>query len=219
MQNHEIISNYDDFINTLVLSNPFQTAGYGKTVTVRTRSGMIPVMKVEEMYCPFGLSQYNGKFSLDMSIKDPELLKFLKALDNRLMHMPNKEEDWLGGIKPVESLKSLYVPLVKESKPVGKYPPSLKGTVLLNDVGKNKATALFDNERKLLQLTESNLPKGSRCSGLLSIGSIWIIQNRFGLSAKFKQIKRADSVIPQPKVGLNDYAFVEDSDSDDDTMS
>ena len=217
MQDHEVITDYETFLETCVLSNPFRNSMNGKTVTLRTRSGLIPVIKVEDMYCPFGLSKYNEKFSLDMSIKEPRLLEFLQKLDASLLEKPTKDDSWLGGIKTTEMTSASYVSRVKESKPPGKYPPSLKGSVLLTDSGKNSATKLFDSNRQEIPVNVSNLPKGCRCSGLVSIGSVWIIGNRYGLTVRFKQLKKvgSDSIGNQgSNVVLDSYAFVDDSDDD-----
>lgn len=219
MQDHELITNYDAFLETCVLSNPFRNSINGKTVTLRTSSGLIPVIKVEDMYCPFGLSKYNEKLSLDMSIKDPTLLEFLQKLDTSLIEKPTKDENWLGGIKTTEMTSASYVNLVKEPKQPGKYPPSLKGSVLLTDSGKNSATKLFDSNRTEIPVNVTNLPKGCRCSGLLSFGSVWIIGNRYGLTVRFKQLKKespSGAHTGGNNVGLESYAFVDDSDTDED---
>lgn len=212
---YELISDYDNFLKTVVFGNVFTNSNNGKTVTIRTSNKKIPMLKLTSMYCPFGLSKYNEKYSLDMSLEDGELLNFLKRFESLVKSKPVESDEWFGSIKSESMIDSLNIPLVKMPKN-DKYSPTLKGTVLLFDQNKVESTKLFNCNREQISISEKSLPKGVKCSCVMSLSSIWIIGSRFGVTVRFNQLKVDGGESTAKEVGSNlpDYAFVEDSDDD-----
>ena len=218
MSSGEIINDYDSFLSSVVLNKPFSSKGGigGKTVTIRTVGDKIPWLKMLKMKVPFGASNYNGKWTVDMSIVDTDFLNFIEKLDNLIKNRAiNDSEEWFGSKKSIEMVD--YSSILRRSKN-NTYAPTVRGTVIMEDMGKVLGTKLFDCNRELQDSSkfQEYVSKGAICSGLLSLSSIWIIGNRFGVTLRFVQLKREEPLnsTSTSKV-LNDYAFVDDSDESD----
>jgi hypothetical protein len=82
----------------------------------------------EKIVCPFGVTEYEAgsRKSLDMSLKDPAVVKFWQAVDeqNILKAIENKEEWFKSGTTEAE-IRRMYFPLITLDDSPKAYDPKL----------------------------------------------------------------------------------------------
>jgi hypothetical protein len=172
--------------------------------------------RVPECRAPFGLSSYtdstsgNTSYSLDVSLDDSALVDKIRAIEECVVnHVVNHSEELLGRKYTTDVIKqALFKSSIKESKD-GKYAPTLKFKVMANsgvfDVG------AYNHDKS--ETTIDTLQKGQRVKTLIDIAQIWIIDNKFGISIRLKQ------VMMSPTAELNVCALGDDDDDDGNTSS
>jgi hypothetical protein len=117
-----------------------------------------------------------------------------------LNHVVNHSEELLGRKYSEDVIKqALFKSCIRESKD-GKYAPTLKLKVMHNDgVFSVKA---YDSSKRPTDLDV--LQKGQRVKTIVDFNQVWIIDNKFGLSVRLKQ------VMMMPTTELSGCAFSND---------
>lgn len=163
----------------------------GKTVYINvpnlTRGNNI---KLPSLTAPYGLSTYVDEksgtvsYSLDLSLT-PETEAIFKELDSKILDaVAENSEEWLGRKYSREILQeALYKPIVRKSKKP-EYPSTIKLKIYANKDGTLTPKA-FDMKKNQIKL--ENLRKRQDVNTLVSIPSIWFIDNKFGVSVRLIQ--------------------------------
>ena len=160
---------------------------------------------VPKMRLPFGLSQYNGKFSVDFSLDNLENNKEIGGFYNSMLEFERyiqeyaKEnmKDWFES----NNVDIVYKSCIMEKKP---FSPLLKTKVMLDNVGKFKMSVYDENKQKV---DEAILKKNIDTKGVIECSGIWISERddvfSYGISWRVNQLKVYEY--------KEDVCFIEDS--------
>ena len=192
-----------DIANNLKFSELRRNAKGGKMVYI-TSGNTKTFFELPVLRAPFGLSSYtdqksgNVSYSLDVSLDDSTIVNKIREIEDYVVDYVSKNSDeLLGKSYSVAVIKdALFKSCVRESKD-GKYAPTLKLKVMHND-GVFSVSA-YDASKKPVSM--DSLKKGQRVKTIIDLNQIWIIDNKFGLSLRLKQ------VMMMPNTELTGCAF------------
>lgn len=201
-----------DIANNLKFSELRRNAKGGKMVYI-TSGNTKTFFELPVLRAPFGLSSYtdqktgNVSYSLDVSLDDTTIVNKIREIEDYVVDYVSKNSDeLLGKSYSVAVIKdALFKSCIRESKD-GKYAPTLKLKVMHND-GVFSVSA-YDASKKSVSL--DTLKKGQRVKTIIDMNQIWIVDNKFGLSLRLKQ------VMMMPNTELTGCAFSGGSDGEDD---
>jgi hypothetical protein len=201
-----------DVANNLSFSGLRKNAKGGKMIYLNTGGGSKVYFELPVLRAPFGLSSFTDQksgavsYSLDVSLDDANTVAKIRDIEESVLkHVVNNSEELLGRTYSVDVIKqALFKSCIRESKD-GKYAPTLKLKVLHND-GVFSVDA-YDATKK--PTTLDSLQKGQRVKTIIDFNQIWIIDNKFGLSVRLKQ------VMMMPTTELRGCAFGGGSDDED----
>jgi len=179
-----------------------------------------------------------AKFSIDLDLRGHEENPKVKALHDAIQSMDDfifKQAEqncklWFGKVRSHDALLEAFTRSVKtsQSKDGTPYPPRMKislkkklDTDEASHASENFDCPIYDqasrsdpNAKPLEGVDmEELLSKGSEMTTLLQASMIWIVNDRFGISWKAKQI-RVD-VPGQGGSSSGGYGFVDDDDDED----
>lgn len=202
-----------DFANNLSFSGLRKNAKGGKMIYLNTGGGSKVYFELPVLRAPFGLSSFTDQksgavsYSLDVSLDDANTIAKIRDIEDAVLnHVVNNSEELLGKTYTVDVIKqALFKSCIRESKD-GKYAPTLKLKVMHND-GVFSVDA-YDSTKKPTIL--DTLQKGQRVKTIIDFNQIWIIDNKFGLSVRLKQ------VMMMPTTELRGCAFTTDDDDGED---
>lgn len=202
-----------DFANNLSFSGLRKNAKNGKMIYLNTGGGSKVYFELPVLRAPFGLSSFTDQksgsvsYSLDVSLDDETAISKIREIEEKVLaHVVNNSDELLGRTYSIDVIKqALFKSCIRESKD-GKYAPTLKLKVLHND-GVFSVDA-YDSKKK--QTTLDALQKGQRVKTIIDFNQIWIIDNKFGMSVRLKQ------VMMMPTTELRGCAFGGGSDDDGD---
>lgn len=203
-----VVKNINAFdANTMTFSGLRKNAKGGKMVYVNVLGSNKTFFEMPVLRAPFGLSSYTDQksgsvsYSLDVSLDDPDTVQKIRDIETRVLdHVVRNSEELLGRSYTEEVIKqALFKSCIRESKD-GKYAPTLKLKVMHND-GVFSVSA-YDSNRTTVNVDV--LQKGQRVKTIVDFNQIWIIDNKFGLSVRLKQ------VMMMPTTELNGCAFGDD---------
>ncbi len=209
MASSPVVKNLNSFdASALTLSGVRKNTKGGKMVYVNVANESNKVFfELPVLRAPFGLSSYtdqssgNVSYSLDVSLEDQEVVAKIRDIEKIILdHVSNNSEEILGRKYSEDVIKqALFKSCIRESKD-GKYAPTLKLKVMHRDgVFSVKA---FDASKCATEI--DTLQKGQRVKTIIDFNQVWIIDNRFGLSVRLKQ------VMMMPTTELTGCAFTED---------
>lgn len=169
---------------------------------------------------PFGVSSYQGedksvepKMSVDISFRDlddkPKLKEFKRFTSeiHEQVILATMNGALLGVKKSREVAEELVRPTIRID-PSGKYSDMMKFNAT-----NNTKLYLDPQTRDSTELKVDSIPKGSKCDLIVELSSVYIIgKNSLGVTYRVNQIRIKSSVSK-----LADYAFVPDSDDEDDS--
>jgi hypothetical protein len=164
---------------------------------IRLNQGRTPVVS------PFGLSEFDkeskGRSNFDISLDDPELLRYFMALDERnIQEAIKNKETWFKPGMSDEQIKSVYYPLVhQDDKHGGKYPPQLKIKVN-TDPGDRQVSVTKTSEdfSQYWKMTSDDLrAKFLRVFVNVDISCIWFQKTQFGMTL----LLSAANILSSPK--------------------
>jgi hypothetical protein len=203
-----IVKNLNAFdANTLTFSGLRKNAKGGKMIYVNTPGGSKVFFELPVLRSPFGLSSYtdqasgNVSYSLDVSLEDQETISQIRTIESLILdHVCKNTEELLGRKYSEDVIKqALFKSCIRESKD-GKYAPTLKLKVLHRDnVFSVNAYDAYKNPTEI-----DTLQKGQRVKTIIDFNQVWIIDNKFGLSVRLKQ------VMMMPTTELSGCAFTDD---------
>ncbi len=202
-----------DFANNLSFSGLRKNAKNGKMIYLNTGGGSKVYFELPVLRAPFGLSSFTDQksgsvsYSLDVSLDDENTIAKIREIEECILaHVVNNSEELLGRTYSIDVIKqALFKSCIRESKD-GKYAPTLKLKVLHND-GVFSVDA-YDATKK--HTTLDTLQKGQRVKTIIDFNQIWIIDNKFGMSVRLKQ------VMMMPTTELRGCAFSGGSDDGED---
>jgi hypothetical protein len=196
--------------SALVFSEVKKNTSGGKTIYLKRdadKHGAIFELPITRI--PFGLSSYTdtktGKtsYSVDISLDDPEMVKFFKSIENSVLdHVIARSDEVLGKVYSREVAESaLFKSCIRYGKEPGKYPPTLKLKVLTERDGSLKPKC-YNSERAPFPLME--IEKGQNVKTIIDVNQIWVVDNKFGVTIRLQQI------MAMPNNNLPECAFAED---------
>lgn len=158
-----------------------------------------------KMRLPFGLSKFNNKYSLDLSLDNLENNVKIKQFYDSMIDFETKVCNYIAENKLVEN--GIYKSCISEKKP---FAPLLKCKIITKNDG--FLLSIYDHEKK--EISNSKIPeiiqKNINVKGIIECSGIWISEKgdsvHYGLSWKVNQIR----VYEEKK----DVCFIEDSDID-----
>lgn len=179
-----------------------------------------------EVYLPFGLSCYRAgnsdpRWTADVSFylkeENPNLNRLyevaqkLDEIGIDLVHQ--KFESWFGKKKSLEVIKDQYCPLIRQSKPAGKYAPNLRVHANPDSEGNFKFN-IYNNNGQLLPCkadereTEKVVPSKTKAKLLIEFSGLWFTAGNFGWSCNLKQLVviPRNNTIDRPLITSIDYS-------------
>lgn len=204
----------------------------GKVVYINYKNHPL-IIQTPKLKAPFGLSNWENKYSLDLSLNGYEgsqestamFYKALNGLDEFMLEqgLQNGMAWFKKKMASKEVVDALYTRNVKFSKDratgeiTDKYPPTFKLPVPNRD-GKFQVD-VYDANRNNIDLASVDL-KGAKVTAIAQCLGLWLAGGKFGCSWKIIQLK------VEPQETISGYAFkdVEDaagkqeSDIDDDDV-
>lgn len=177
----------------------------GKSVFINLADNKRVLMQFPVMKAPFGFSTFTddatGKvsYSLPLSFdrnspEATELKEKLSALDDKVIKtVETNSKEWLGKkYNAVVMRDALYKFIVSQPKDE-QYDPTIKIKVM----GKQDGTFIpkfYDSNRN--NVSPDIIEKGQRVVCIVSISSIWFVDNRFGVGIRLEQclIKESDKL-------------------------
>ncbi len=203
-----VVKNMNAFdANTLSFSGLRKNAKGGKMVYVNVNGGSKVFFELPVLRAPFGLSSYtdqasgNVSYSLDVSLEDTDTVAKIREIESIVLDYVCKNSQELLGRPYSEDVikQALFKSCIRESKD-GKYAPTLKLKVMHRDGVFSVKT--YDSNKSETEI--DTLQKGQRVKTIVDFNQIWIIDNKFGLSVRLKQ------VMLLPTTELNGCAFTDD---------
>ena len=150
---------------------------------------------------PFGLNEYNGKFTIDLQLKGGEVEEFkneIKSLDELILTKAKKNSfQWFKKSLHESVVQELYKPQLRQN---GDYPPLMKIKIPFKK-------SLFDGEiynEKCEKVSIDYITKGCQIQAIVENTGVFFTSGSFGTGWKAVQLK----VFPSQK--LTGYAFIEE---------
>lgn len=203
------MADLDRLFDDIKLSPPKPNSSRGQTVYINRKDGGKVYICTPQMGCPFGLSNWDGKYSLDLSFNGMDdnndmglFYKFVEKLDNLVKSVPQNDSTWFKTVKTADAVKELYRPSCRVD-PNGKYAPTLKLKMHID--GDQRMLTQFYNSQKQ-PIEQDLLVKGSKAMCIIEPSSVWFVNKMFGITWKAYQVK------VQPPVSMVSYAFDDDDD-------
>jgi hypothetical protein len=195
-------------INSLTYSQPRTNTSGGQTIFVNQDNVRKPISIVlPKSYLPFGISDYNGRYSLQFSLKGDEpgmcaFKDFLNKLDlNNVQKAVNNSTKWFQGKTLTKNVvQELYNPSMKQNN--DKYPPMFRAKFPVNDSGFFTGD-IYDKNKNII--TQGAIVPGCELEVVVQLVGLYFVSKEFGVSWKVIQIK----VHPNTQL-IRGYAFIED---------
>ncbi|SVA66166.1 uncharacterized protein METZ01_LOCUS119020 [marine metagenome] len=194
-------------------------------------------VQTPKMFCPFGASSYKKidsnelpRYNLNLSFKKTEqdLLNFqekISNLDDMVLEKVLNDPKLLsllnikGKKVSKEGLRFLQVPTVKLPKDDTKdYPANLSVKIPTKYDTGAFITEFYDSKtRERMEVDHDNIeslvPKKVEVKCLLRFASIWFVGGKFGIAL------RGEQVVVYPSKSLVGFAFIDDSDDEDEQVA
>ena len=194
-------------------------------------------VQTPKMFCPFGASSYKKidsnelpRYNLNLSFKKTEqdLMNFqekISALDDMVLEKVLNDPKLLsllnikGKKVSKEGLRFLQVPTVKLPKDDTKdYPANLSVKIPTKYDTGAFITEFYDSKtRERMEVDHDNIeslvPKKVEVKCLLRFASIWFVGGKFGIAL------RGEQVVVYPSKSLVGFAFIDDSDDEDEQVA
>ena len=184
--------------------------------------------QLPKMKAPFGISGFvpgeknstpneisNDALQLSASESNLDAIKKIEEMEEMVIkHAFDNSKAIFGKKKSLDILKELYTTTVKHSvdednNVTDKYPPRIRCKMIKNN--DEYITQIFSSSKEKLHMNIHNhediLPKMSECTAIIECSSIWIVNDRFGITLRPAQMK-----VYKNDTNLNSYAFIDDGD-------
>lgn len=196
-----VMRNFESFdVNQLQFTNPKVNQSGGQSVYINYNNDKLRI-QTPTMFAPFGVNEYNGRCSIDMSVRDPQFQKFIEDLDKTIIDNAVKSSNsWFKKNLNESVVNELYKNTLKGNSE--KYPPLLRMKLPTQDgefVGE-----IYDANENLI--ATKALSRGMKIQVIAELVGIYFVSKEFGLSWKILQVK----LYPSNK--LSGFSFVDDND-------
>jgi hypothetical protein len=220
MSNNNItdFSTYDP--SSLVFADLKRNTSGGKTIYIRCTNDAPAVFELPGMRIPFGLSSYTDantnktSYSVDVSMDDPSVHEFFTKIEQTVLdHVVKHSGEFLGKVYSKEVAESaLFKSGIRHGKEPGKYPPTLKLKVLTGRNGEFVPKAYVPGKPKPREIPFDSIEKGQTVRTIVDVNQIWIVDNKFGITIRLKQL------LALPSMNMNECAFSNVEGDDDDEI-
>lgn len=145
-------------------------------------------IQLPKLYLPFGVNDWEGKKSVDFSMRDNEqIVDFITKMEEKLI-TDSSELNWFKKKMPIEVVREFFVSTLKSSE---NYPPRLKCKMFNTDIFDSVKNE--NGEYPQLEVTNENIgeiiSKGSSAQSIIECSGIWLVDKKFGISWKIIQMK------------------------------
>lgn len=196
--------------STFVYSTPRVNTSGGQTIFINMPDQFSKkvVLALPRCKLPFGVSDYNGRKSLQFSLGScDEFREFLNKLDlQNVQKAVNNNVAWFKKPLTAEAIQELYNPSLKQ--PNDRYPPMFRARFPTHPDTGSFVGDVYDKNRNLVH--ERVITNGCEVEAIVELVGLYFVAKEFGLSWKVVQLK----VFPNER--LNGYAFLCDSDDESD---
>lgn len=208
----QVMNISDIDIDSLQYMRPRTNASGGQTIYINTpkTSSKRIVIALPKCALPFGVSDYNGRKSLQFSLRGDsdkmmQFKKFLADLDLRNVQTAvNESASWFKKKIAPDVVQTLYNPCMKQND--DRYPPMFRARFPTHpDTGRFMGD-IFDVNKKTV--SEACITPGCQVEAIVEMVGIYFVAKEFGVSWKVVQLK----VYPNER--LQGYSFICDSDDD-----
>ena len=229
----------DEFMNNIIVDDRKKTES-GWNIMLRYKDGdnkKILSAITPTLRSPFGLTEYKENFSIGLALpkkgNEPNekvkiFCEFLRKLEERMFtFMSENSKEWLGKKKlSEESFEDNFTRIIKVNKDESKnYDPliSLKMAKREGGEGKDKYWAKCfqkNPDTKTLdqiEITTESLVKGTEIAAYIQFASIWLINGKYGVTMRVKQLRIINSPNGNGNCLIPDSDDSDDSDSDSDS--
>lgn len=206
MTNMMKYNNFD--FDALKYSEPKHNPSGGQTVFVNDSERNKIRITTPKCYLPFGLSVYNDRYSLQLSLGNEDFITFLNNFDthNKKIAKQNSSS-WFKKSFSSETIDELYNPCVKQQNP--KFPPLFTTRFPTTKDGKF-LPEIYDIHKNLIN--HEHIKPGCNVEAILELTGVYFVGSKsFGLSWKVVQLKVHQSQ------KITGYAFNDDTDDDQDS--
>ena len=193
-------TNIDDFI----YSQPKTNAMGGQQVFINlpNTSDNDSKIRIQTPKCsvPFGINDYNGRFTLDLSLRGEDTKPFQTFINNFDSH--NKKTGSINSIKWFKKqihesvISELYKPQIRQQNE--KYAPNMRVKLPMKKNGVPDFE-IFDNNKNKADM--SIITKGCQVQAIIELVGMYFVSKDFGITWKVVQLK----VFPSTK--LSGYSF------------
>jgi len=196
-------------VNQLTYSSPRTNYSGGQTIFVNQPNDMRKPIQVivPKCYLPFGISDYNGRYSMQFSLRGDEpgiqpFKDFMNKLDlNNVQQAVNKSVNWFQGkTLRKDVVQELYNPTLKQNN--DKYPPMVRAKFPVNDSGIFLGD-IYDTNKNIIH--QSAIVPGCEVEAVIQLVGLYFVAKEFGVSWKIIQIK-----VHPNKNTIKGYAFMDD---------
>lgn len=208
----QMTSVQDIDVASLQYMRPRTNASGGQTIYINTPNTASKRIVISLPRCtlPFGVSDYNGRKSLQFSLwgdsdKMIQFKKFLADLDLRNVQTAvNESSLWFKKKISPDVVQTLYNPCMKQND--DKYPPMFRARFPTHPDTGRFIGDIFDVNKNLVN--ESCISPGCQVEAIVEMVGIYFVAKEFGVSWKVVQLK----VYPNERI--KGYSFLCDTDDD-----
>ena len=213
MSAHKIIRHTTFDAKNVTFSEMKKNKMGGKTVYLSNEKHKKIRLQLPKLRAPFGLSEFTDQasgrtsYSLDLSLDGSDELKTtLTQLDDLVIKTVAKNStQWLGKKHSEAVVESALYKKIVRSPNDPKYSPTIKLKILTNS-DQNFIPEAYNSKQE--QVALKTIEKGQSVKAIADIVSIWIIDNKCGVTIRLEQASLA------PTEKLKGYAFLDDEDND-----
>ena len=170
-------------------------------------------IQTPKCFLPFGVNKYESpygtKYSIDLSLKgnSPIMTSFITMLqdldEQNIIKAVENSETWFGRSMDKETIEKMYRPIVKINEG---YPPIFR-VKIINDT-RGPLCTFFDSNKNTIDIDCVKPKNDVMC--VIELTGMYFIAKEFGMTWKMVQLMNFPSQV------LKDYAFIDDSDDDND---
>ena len=186
-------------LNDLVFGQPRVNTMGGQSVPV-TMNGEKLRIQLPKCDLPFGLNNWNERYSADLSLKNESITNFMTSFDSHMVNVATDNcKQWFNKTLSNETVSELYKPCVKKSD---KYAPIMRYKFIPQEC------SVFDNNRNAV--SHKCIVKGCSVVAIAELIGLYFVAKEFGATWKVIQLK----VWQPPVSSLKEYAFIDEDDED-----
>lgn len=209
----QVVNINDINVSNLQYMRPRTNASGGQTIYINTpeTTSKRLVISLPRCQLPFGVSDYNGRKSLQLSLRGESekmvaFKRFLSDLDLRNVQTAvNESSTWFKKKISCDVVQTLYNPCMKHTD--DRYPPMFRARFPIHPDTGRFVGDIFDVNKKLV--SESCITPGCEVEAIVEMVGIYFVAKEFGVSWKVIQLK----VYPNER--LQGYSFICDTDDDE----